>query len=285
MRNQAQIRDIARRFAALDEPNKAARSNVCRRLVIALAMTALAVITGLDPASAQTPKRTATAAPLAPGASYVFDTLEFKDSTILDAIRVISGQSGANIVATSEAGKRSVSLFLRQSNIKQTIEAIARVAGLWYSYNQLSNVYMLMTVKEYQDDLVVFRQNYARSFTLRHQNVVDTARVIKALFGDRVSLTIGNDDALLDFQRQVGTLGTSGVGVGSSGIANTQMRQTQFLGTQTSQQPARSSNNNRNQPQLTPGQLSLLQDTSTPEAGSESGAPAQVRCKTSPSTP
>ncbi len=258
---------------------------------MAITVAALACATGLPPAAAQTsspanpaatPAATSAASRQPRGENYVFDTLEFKESSVLDSIRVIAGQSGANIVATSEAGKRTVSLFLRHSTIKQTIEAIARVSGLWYNYNKTNDVYMLMTVKEYQDDLVVFRQNYSRSFTLQHQNVVDTARVIKALFGDRVSLTIGNDDALRDFQQEVGNGSGSQSGANFGGrntsTSNTQVRRQQFDTPQsTMQQPTRNPDSQpRQMSQLTPDQLSLLQETSLPGTGGENGAAPQI---------
>lgn len=289
-RSRARIRDVARRLSARGGCKEKGPPNAHWRVAIAV----LAFVTGIAPAAAQTPSARPAAA-AARGDNYVFDTLEFKESRVLDAIRVISDQSGANIVATSEAGKRTVSLFLRRSSVKQTVEAIARVSGLWYNYNKTNNVYMLMTVKEYQDDLVVFRQNYARSFTLQHQNVVDTARVIKALFGDRVSLTVGNDDALRDFQREIGSGSISGSGSGfgngaggsrigggfgsSSNISNTQTRRSQFDVQQTTQQQTttRSADSQqRPMSQLTPGQLSLLQELAAPGEGGESGAAPQI---------
>ena len=122
--------------------------------------------------------------------------VEFKDAEIRDAARILSSMTGANIAVTKEASAEKVTLLLQKTELKHAVEMLSRVAGLWYRYSKLGNSYIIMTEKQYQDDIVVYRDDVIRTFTLRHQNVSTTAVTIQSLFGDRVRLSLqqGNDD-------------------------------------------------------------------------------------------
>ncbi|WP_415882144.1 DUF3438 family protein [Neptuniibacter sp. QD34_54] len=122
--------------------------------------------------------------------------VEFKDAEIRDAARILSSMTGANIAVTKEASSEKVTLLLQNTELKHAVEMLSRVAGLWYRYSKLGNSYIIMTEKQYQDDIVVYRDDVIRTFTLRHQNVSTTAVTIQSLFGDRVRLSLqqGNDD-------------------------------------------------------------------------------------------
>jgi len=115
--------------------------------------------------------------------------LEFKDTTVQDAIRIVSELSGVNIVATEQAGGRRFTLFLRDLEVRDAIDTISRVAGLWYRRSAETGVYTLMSTEEYLRDIVVFRDERTEIFTLRFQNVQRAARLIEAMFGEeRVEL-------------------------------------------------------------------------------------------------
>ncbi|WP_415892336.1 hypothetical protein ACMXYN_13840 [Neptuniibacter sp. PT8_73] len=122
--------------------------------------------------------------------------VEFKDAEIRDAARILSSMTGANIAVTKEASSEKVTLLLQQTELKHAVEMLSRVAGLWYRYSKPGNSYIIMTEKQYQDDIVVYRDDVIKTFTLRHQNVNTTAVTIQSLFGDRVYLSLqqGNDD-------------------------------------------------------------------------------------------
>lgn len=120
--------------------------------------------------------------------------IEFKGATIQDAIRIISELTGINIIATKKAGRETFTLYLRDIAIEQAIDSMARVAGLWYRRNPHTNVYIVMTTDEYFKDIIVFRQEYTKTYSLRYQNVMKIARTIEAMFGaDRVQLDLQND--------------------------------------------------------------------------------------------
>ncbi len=116
-------------------------------------------------------------------------TIEFNDALLSDAIRIIAEQSGVNIVATQEAGDKLVSVYIQNTTVKDVVDSISRVAGLWYRYNEETNVVLIMTAEEYQKDIVVFKKDFTRVYTLKQENVTIAAQTIEALYGERVELT------------------------------------------------------------------------------------------------
>lgn len=120
--------------------------------------------------------------------------VEFKEASVKDAARILATMSQANIAVTKEASEEQVTLLLQKTNLRNAIDMLSRVAGLWYRYNKAGNSYIIMTEQQYQDDIVVYRDDIIRTFTLRHQNVNTTAVTIQSLFGDRVRLTLQTDN-------------------------------------------------------------------------------------------
>lgn len=142
------------------------------------------------------------------------DTAQFVDATVLDAVHILSVMGGVNIVATKEAGEKEVSLYLKDTNVHSAIDMICRASGLWYRYNKMTKSYLVMTVDQYKEDVVVYREDFTRAFTLRHQNVVTAAKTIENLYGDRVELTLDADDD--DYLGERGGSGTSSSSSSSS---------------------------------------------------------------------
>lgn len=122
------------------------------------------------------------------------EALEFRESTVGEAIRLLARLSGVNIFATRKAASREFSMTVRDTNVRGVVASIARVTGLSYSYDEESNAFILMTNEQFADDVVITRNAETRVFNLRHQNVVAAAKIVESLFGDRVSLNINTDD-------------------------------------------------------------------------------------------
>lgn len=141
---------------------------------------------GAQPASAQG-RETIPAGPL-------IESLEFRDTTVSEAVRLIAEFTGANVFATGEAGNLRVTMIVRDTNVRGAIASIARVTGLSYTYDRDTRAYLLLTNEQFANDIVITRDGDTRIFTLRHQNVVVAAQVIEALFGSRVELDLDTDD-------------------------------------------------------------------------------------------
>jgi general secretion pathway protein D len=120
--------------------------------------------------------------------------LELKQAKVADALRLISELSGINAVATEEAGKRQISLYLQEVTARQAIDTLAKISNLWYREDKETRTFRVMTTEEFQKDLIIFREDFTRVFNLLHHNTVSLARVIADLYGDRVLLSLGEDE-------------------------------------------------------------------------------------------
>ncbi len=162
---------------------------------------------------------------IAAGENERIQSLEFKDARVINAIRVLSELTGVNIVATKAAGAKEVSLFIRDTTVGDAIDGICRVSGLWYRYNSKTRVYLLMTAEEYKQDIVVYRNDQTRVFTLQHQNVLSAARIIEGLFDPgRVEVTEDADEDGLEDMGAGGSSSRSGSSSSRSSSSRTDDR-------------------------------------------------------------
>jgi general secretion pathway protein D len=138
------------------------------------------------------------------------ERLEFKKAKLTDVIRALSELSGLNIVATEAAAKKEVTVYLRNITPREAIEAVSKSSGLWYRVDAIGKSYRIMTAEEYQKDVVVFREDVTKIFTLLHPNPVVVATAVRDLYGARVQLSLG----VLD------TTGLGGMGGNSNSNSN-----------------------------------------------------------------
>ncbi len=123
--------------------------------------------------------------------------INFQSISVENAARVLSNLSGVNIIVTPDAGDTRFSMYLTHISVKNAIDSLCRINNLWYRYNRETDVFLIMTVEEYSKELVVFRNEKTKIFTLQYQNLNQIANSIEALFGEeRVQLTL--DDSAGD---------------------------------------------------------------------------------------
>ncbi len=145
----------------------------------------------------------------------MIEKLEFNQANVLDVARALADVSGLNFVATEEAAKKNVTVFLQKISVKHALDAITKNSGLWYRQDKDSKTFRIMTTDEYQKDLVVYREDITKVFNLLHPNPVNVATAIRDLFGPRVIISYGaNFDDFFTGQFNTGG-GRGGVGVGS----------------------------------------------------------------------
>ncbi|MEM9044654.1 MAG: DUF3438 family protein [Pseudomonadota bacterium] len=135
----------------------------------------------------------AVAASQVPEGGFI-QKLEFRDTTVSEALRLISELTGANVIATSEASTEQLTMIVRNTTVRGAISTIARVTGLSFTFDRETNSYLLLTPSEFSSEVVIFRDGNIRIFTLRNQNVVTAALTIENLFGDRVELDLDTED-------------------------------------------------------------------------------------------
>lgn len=188
-------------------------------LPLALALAAAVTVSSADAQQQQRqPSRTAKT-----GKDHLIRRLELKQSKILDAARLLAELSGLNIVATDEAGKKEVTLYLQDVRAIDAIEMVAKVSGLWYREDEQTGTIRLLTTEEYQKDLVVFRDDITKVFTMLHPNAVSVAVAIQDLYRNRVLLSLRaiNDDDLMNSGGGGGGFGGGFGGGGGGGLGNT----------------------------------------------------------------
>ncbi len=121
---------------------------------------------------------------------FEIQELEFKSSQVSDIIRVLSEDADVNIVATPEAGKKTVTIFLKKVNLEDAIKNICRISDLWYRKDDTANgTYRLMTKEEYSKDLVLGQDDNVKVFQLRTPNVIAIAMAIQNLYAPRVRVS------------------------------------------------------------------------------------------------
>lgn len=135
-------------------------------------------------------------------------SVSLSDASVGDGARLLTDVSGYNIVATQDAAKSRVSFLLRDVSLKTSVETLCGLASLWYRDDPVSRVLRIMTAQEYQRGLVVVRDAKTKVFTLLHPNAVVIATQIRDLYGPRVVLSLGIDEAAFE-TRASGSTDTS----------------------------------------------------------------------------
>ncbi|MCE9610879.1 MAG: hypothetical protein K8R23_11855 [Chthoniobacter sp.] len=131
------------------------------------------------------------------------DYAEFRELPLVDALRMLSDQTGNNYSASVEANKIAVSAMLRNVAANSVVEEICKSHNLWFKRDAASGIMRIMTVGEFEKDLVGFREEQTEVFTLKFPNVPVVATAIADLFGDRVQLSLGTEEQDEDSRRDL----------------------------------------------------------------------------------
>ncbi len=152
--------------------------------------------------------------PSHPGDRHQLKRLDLRDTPVVHALRLIAEKAGLNAVATDEAGRKAVTIFLQDVTAIEAIETLCKVSDLWYRRDEGGSI-RVMTTEQYQKDLVVYRRDQTKVIQLQFPNVLTAAQAIEDLYGDRVILSFGVDGDELLFSGA-----SSGVGLGGGGFGN-----------------------------------------------------------------
>ena len=131
--------------------------------------------------------------PASLGMKTIIERLSLRDAPLGEVAYLLTQLCGHNIIATNTAAQRLVSIDLRGTPLRQSLEAICRLNGLWYRED--TQIVTLMTKEEYAEEMVVRRNEKMRSYTLRYTNANDIARIIESLMDGQVVFTdIGEEE-------------------------------------------------------------------------------------------
>lgn len=142
---------------------------------------------------------------LASKENAIIGKLDFKQALMSDVIRALSDVSSLNIVATEAASKKLVSIFLQNISVKDALEVVSKTSGLWFRKDKSNGSYRVMTTEEYQNDLVIYRDDITKVFNILHPNPIIIATAVRDLYGNRVRLSFGAED-----NTTMGTFGAAG---------------------------------------------------------------------------
>jgi general secretion pathway protein D len=132
------------------------------------------------------------------GIDSVIEQIDFRDVALGDALKILSDQSGLNILASKAAASISVTMYLKRVTSLEVIDALAKTYNLWYQRDPESNIVRIYTVKEYRLEEVEFKKEETEIFTLKNaKNALDLAETVKNLFSDRVILSYGRNQTEL----------------------------------------------------------------------------------------
>ncbi len=137
------------------------------------------------------PRRSAAAGALP---SKLLPLVEFRGLPLGEAMQAFAEQTGLNIVASPEAAKVEVSVFLRNVTPLDALDAITKANDLFYRVDDQSGIVRISTTKEYERSLSSFRDERTEVFTLLYPNPAAVALAIRNVFGDRVQLSFGDSD-------------------------------------------------------------------------------------------
>ncbi len=131
-------------------------------------------------------------AALACGQEPRLSLADFRDVPLSWALRILSEQTGLNLVASEAALAKRVTLNLRETSALDAVDALCQTHGLWYTRDG-SGIIRIHTVEEYRRDLNEFRVENTEVFTLLYPNALDVGYAIRDLWGNRVLLATGED--------------------------------------------------------------------------------------------
>ncbi len=143
--------------------------------------------------------------------------LELREAKVVDVLRLLAEVAPLNVVASEAAGQKKVSLYLQNVTPRVALETLCKTSGLWFREDPGSRTIRVLTTEEYQKDLVVFREDRIKVFTLLHPNAVATATAIEDLFGDRVILSLGAPEDVTGLQTYGAQSLVSGTTAGQAG--------------------------------------------------------------------
>lgn len=133
------------------------------------------------------------------GLDAVIERLDLVGIPLGDALRLLAEETGVNLVASEEAAAKSITTYLQEVTVRDAIETIAKSNGLWYRIDPQNQVVRLMSSREFERDLVLFRDQETRVFTLLYPNALELAVAIRNLFGNRVQFRIDDEGRFEDF--------------------------------------------------------------------------------------
>ena len=130
--------------------------------------------------------------------SRILPSFTVTDAKLVDALRLLGDTGDVNIVASSVAGERRVTLALRQVTAVQVIDAVCSIAGLVSRAE--GGIIQVLTIDEYRARIgaAPYRGFETRVFSVLFPNAELVGSQLSALYPERVRLTVSSDQEELE---------------------------------------------------------------------------------------
>lgn len=119
---------------------------------------------------------------------------DLRDLPLSDACRLLSEQTGLNLVPSAEAGSVRVTIFVQDVSTMAVVEALCKAHQLWFQRDPKTGIVRISTVKEYRHDLGTFQEEKTEFFTLFYPNALDVGNAVRNLYDERVVLRQADAD-------------------------------------------------------------------------------------------
>lgn len=121
-------------------------------------------------------------------------TLNVREMNVGELAAFLSYSGSLRVVASQEAAKTTVSIFLQEIDARDALEAICRSAGLVYRPSGNNGVAFILTQQEFSASRGLYNDEVVESIQLRHATASDVGETLRNLFADRLVWIAPSDD-------------------------------------------------------------------------------------------
>lgn len=112
------------------------------------------------------------------------ETVYYSEMPLGEVAVALTEMIGRNVVASSQARDRKISVFLKDISARSALEGICRLHDLWYREDP--EMIRILTAEEYGQQLVVRRDEQTRMYYLRNASAPAVADMLASLMPDQV---------------------------------------------------------------------------------------------------
>lgn len=109
-------------------------------------------------------------------------SMDFKNASLNDVLKIFSQQSGLNFIAATEVADKTVTLYLDQVPVEEALERILSANDLTYEIDHASNIFVVKKVSAPTNELIT------RVYRLKH------ATVPSSKLNKTIIISAGDDD-------------------------------------------------------------------------------------------
>ena len=144
------------------------------------------------------------------------DLMNVDNMTVNEAARMISFATGVSITATPDSRDVQCSVLLANATVEEAISKICVSSGLVYRRDAIHGGFLILSLEEYQQNIIVDAGEKIRVFTVEPANVSSIAQAIQALYP--FDAILEEAEGILDFKTTSEVeAGSGGSGGGSRG--------------------------------------------------------------------